>query len=346
MNRSVLLISHEDMTLHDPRAGHPERPDRLRALLTMLDDDSIAGTTREQAQPAPIEPITRVHAAAYVDSILALRGTSKTLDDDTAVSPRSVDAALLAAGASIRAVEAIVKEEHDASFALVRPPGHHAERDRAMGFCLFNNIAIAAQHAIDNLGIERVMIVDFDVHHANGTQHIFEDRPDVLVVTSQQEGLWPGTGAMDEIGTGAGMGRTVNIPLPEGDDGTEAIAAYASLLPRVAGAFEPQLILVSAGYDADARDPLAQLSWTLETFPVLVSILRAVAREHTNDRLALFLEGGYSLDALTDGVRASIGVLRAEHAQSVDVSTSELASMITRLLARHWPAGTFNGSTT
>lgn len=342
MHRSLLLISHDDMTLHDPRPGHPERPDRLRALHTSLRDEPIAGTTWEDAQPATIEPIKRVHDAAYVDSILALRGKAKALDEDTALSEHSVDAALLAAGASIRAVEAIVSKEHDASFALVRPPGHHAERDRAMGFCVFNNIAVAAQHAIDALGIERVMIVDFDVHHANGTQHIFEDRADVLVVSSQQDGLWPGTGAMHEIGTGPGIGRTVNIPLPEGDEGCEATNAYAQLLPRLADAFEPQLILVSAGYDADARDPLAQLSWTTETFQSIVAVLRTVARRHTDDRLALFLEGGYSLDALTDGVRASIDALRTEHAKAVDGSPSEPASRIAQLLAEHWPAHTLD----
>ncbi|HEU4538155.1 MAG TPA: histone deacetylase, partial [Polyangiaceae bacterium] len=214
MNDAVLLISDPSFLEHNTGPGHPERADRLRAIEELLAAEPLPNTFREAASAAPSELIARVHEPAYVERLASLRGQWEELDADTPLSPGSVDAAFRAAGAAVGAVEAVVRGRARASFALVRPPGHHAEAERAMGFCLFNNAAVAATYARAELGCERVLIIDWDVHHGNGTQHIFEHRSDVLVFNTHQFPFYPGSGSPTEVGFGEGAGFTVNVPLP------------------------------------------------------------------------------------------------------------------------------------
>jgi acetoin utilization deacetylase AcuC-like enzyme len=315
---SVLILADERMRLHDAGAGHPERPARLEAIEKQLQREPIASVKFAQPRPATRKAIVRVHDEKYVAFIDLLRGRSARLDADTAVSSHTVEAAYLAAGAAIDAVEAVMRGEASSTFALVRPPGHHAERDRAMGFCLFNNIAIAAQHAIDAHRLDRVLIVDWDVHHGNGTQHAFEDRRDVLFISTHQWPLWPGSGAASEHGRGAGEGFTVNLPLPAGFDDAGYIALFEQVIAPIADQYQPQLVLVSAGFDAHARDPLAGMAMTEGGFARLCAVMRDVATRHGNGRIALILEGGYDLDGLARSACACIATLAGAEQQSIN----------------------------
>jgi len=316
----TVVITHESMLRHDPcsvYAGHPERPERLRAVVEGLRSSGLTGLQWRAAQAADRSAILRVHEEAYVRGIEALRGRTAAIDADTAVSPGSVDAAYVAAGAVVEAVEAVVGGEAANAVALVRPPGHHAERGRAMGFCLFSNVAVGAAHAIAALGLDRVLVIDWDVHHGNGTQHIFEDRADVMVIGLHQSPLWPGTGAAGEVGVGAGRGFTVNIPLPEGmGDGDYAEAFRRIVVPR-AEAFRPQLVIVSAGFDAHLRDPLAGMRVTERGFAWMAAQAMAIAARHAGGRLVLAMEGGYDVASLAASWRACVGVLRGEAAAEV-----------------------------
>jgi acetoin utilization deacetylase AcuC-like enzyme len=305
----VLLISDPAMIDHDPGSGHPERPERLRAILEDLREQPVQGASFAKPQAATRAAIERIHSSQYIDQIDALRGKSARLDADTAVSPASVDAAYLAAGTAIMAVEAVIDGTSQGAFALVRPPGHHAERDRAMGFCLFNNMAIAAAHAIAQRGCRRVLIVDWDVHHGNGTQHAFEDRRDVLVFNTHQHRLFPDTGELNESGRGEGEGFTVNCPLPPGMNDATYLAIFQRVLIPIADQYRPDLVLVSAGFDGHRDDPLGGMALTDEGFANLCALVRDIARRHANGRLALILEGGYNLAALARSVRRCVEVL-------------------------------------
>jgi len=309
MTAEVLLLSDPAMIEHDPGPGHPECPQRLVTVCDTLRTQPVAGTRWATPQPAPRSVIERIHAPAYVDRLHELRGTSARLDADTLLSPGSIAAAWLAAGAAVDAVTAVISGRARRAVALVRPPGHHAEADRAMGFCLFNNIAIAAAHARVDLGCRRVLIVDWDVHHGNGTQHAFFDRSDVLFFSTHRFPFWPGTGDLHEIGADAGIGFTVNVPLPVGCGDTEYRAVFDKLLVPVADDFEPELILVSAGFDAHERDPLGGMSMTTAGYGSLSGVVCELADRLCDGRLVLILEGGYDLEALAGSVRACVNVL-------------------------------------
>lgn len=300
----LALATDDRMLAHEPGAGHPERPDRLRATVDALMASGIT-ILRVPIRAATPDELRSVHAPDHVDRMLALDGRYAQLDADTAVSPRSIEAALLAAGGTLALVETLVAPEGPTrGFALVRPPGHHAEHDRAMGFCLFGNIAIAAAHAIDRLGLGRVLIVDWDVHHGNGTQHLLEERGDILVVNLHQERIYPHTGAATETGRGAGIGATLNVPLPGGSGGPEYLAAMREVVVPAADSFRPNLVLVSAGFDGHVRDPLAGQMLTSADFGEMCSELCAVADRHCGGRIGLVLEGGYDLVALEESVVA------------------------------------------
>ena len=288
---------------------YPEHPARLTAIRHLLELEPVPGVTFEAGMAATREQLARVHTLTYLDHISQLRGESAWLDEDTtAVSPGSVDAAEVAAGTAIAAVEAAVQGRAKSSFALVRPPGHHAEPVRARGFCLFNNVAVAAAHARLALGCERVMIVDWDVHHGNGTQDIFWADPDVLCFDIHRAApFYPGTGTLEEIGVGLGEGTNINVPLPADAGDVAYLKAFREILVPAAEWFKPDLILVSAGFDPHTHDLAMNVSY--DGFAAMTGILQELARQQCGGRLVFVLEGGYNLISLSRGVRTVLKVL-------------------------------------
>jgi acetoin utilization deacetylase AcuC-like enzyme len=302
----VRVYTHADCLRHDPGAGHAERPERLAVVVAAL--RAQAGLDWAEAPEATRAQLARVHAPALIAQVLdsEIPGSLR-LDPDTVMSPDSPRAALLAAGAAVAAVDAVLGGEAAQAFCAVRPPGHHATADTAMGFCLFNAVAVAAAHALAAHGLERVAILDFDVHHGNGSQDIFAADPRVLYLSSHQSPLYPGTGAASEHG----VGNVVNVPLPP-DAGGEALrAAWREQLLPAARAFAPQLVLVSAGFDAHRLDPLAQLQAEADDYRWLGREIAALARACASGRVVSLLEGGYSLEALRDCSVAYLEGLRA-----------------------------------
>lgn len=297
---TLALVTHPACLEHDPGPGHPERPDRLRAVLAALRGDRALRLVEKQAPRATAEQLSRVHGPAYVDRILALAVPADrrfALDPDTVLSSGSVEAALRAAGGAILAVDMVIGRQADAAFVAVRPPGHHAEPNRAMGFCLFNNVAVAALHARHHWGLRRIAVADFDVHHGNGTQAAFWDDPDLVFASSHQSPCYPGTGARSERGA---AGNIVNAPLRPGTGSAGFRQAWEeSLLPAL-DAFAPELVLVSAGFDAHRADPLAQLMLETDDYDWITRELVALARRHAGGRLISLLEGGYDLAALAE----------------------------------------------
>jgi acetoin utilization deacetylase AcuC-like enzyme len=305
---SVALLFDSLCIAHDPGPDHPESPQRLEAIWRDLSARPVAGTEVIAPPRATQTQLERVHGAANVKKLLSLAGRAGALDQDTVISPGSLDAALLAAGAGTEGVRRVLQGEASAAFALVRPPGHHAESTHAMGFCLFNNVAVAAAEAHAR-GLARVLIVDWDVHHGNGTQHSFYSRRDVLFISTHQFPFYPGTGDAPETGHGEGEGFTVNAPLPAGCDDGDYAAVFADALLPIADAYAPQLVLVSAGFDAHAHDPLADMSVSTEGFAALCGAVKAIADKHCPGRLVLTLEGGYDPAVLAASVRACVEVL-------------------------------------
>ena len=301
------LYTHPACLQHDPGAGHPESPARLRAVLEGLDRDRFAALDRLEAPRASREALERVHEPAYVARILAsapAQGVVR-LDEDTLMSPGSTEAALRAAGAVTTAVDAVLGGTAVRAFCAVRPPGHHATANQAMGFCLFNNVAVGAMHALAAHGLERVAIADFDVHHGNGTQDIFAGEPRVLFASSHQWPLYPGSGAAQETG----VGNLCNAPLPPGTGPQGFRQAWSEqLLPRL-DAFAPQLLLVSAGFDAHRADPLAALQLGAEDYAWLTGQLVDLALRHADGRIVSTLEGGYDLPALAASAAAHVEAL-------------------------------------
>jgi acetoin utilization deacetylase AcuC-like enzyme len=301
------LFTHSACLQHDPGPGHAESPARLRAVLEALDHDRFATVDRIEAPRVTREQLLRVHTPAHVDRILAIAPESGTvrLDEDTLMSPASAEAGLRAAGAVVAAVDAVMTSRATRAFCAVRPPGHHATPDTAMGFCLFNNIAVGAAHAMAAHGLKRVAIADFDVHHGNGTQDIFQRESRVLFISTHQQPLYPGTGGADEHG----VGNIINAPLSPGEGSYEFRTLWNDvLLPRL-HAFKPQLVLVSAGFDAHQRDPLANLELQAEDYAWITERLVDLAHAHAGGRLVSTLEGGYDLQALASSASAHVGAL-------------------------------------
>ncbi len=293
---------------HDPGRGHPESPARLQRVLSLLADVPLAGVEMVRPRPATEVEVARVHSASLRTQLAATAGKRMELDADTHVSPRSYEAALLAAGAAVGATEAVWKGQARNAFALVRPPGHHAEPNLMMGFCLLNNAAIAAE-AARVLGAERVLVLDWDVHHGNGTQATFWQRSDVLYQSVHQFPFYPGTGAPTEVGTGPGAGYTVNCGLPGGRNDADWGAVFHDLLLPVALAFRPSLVIVSAGFDPHEDDPLGGMLCTERGFAAMCTLVKQLADATAQGRLVLLLEGGYSLVGLPRSVHACLEVL-------------------------------------
>jgi acetoin utilization deacetylase AcuC-like enzyme len=305
----TLLYTHPSSLEHDPGPGHPESPARIRAIEAAFAQDGLAGVLRREPPRAIREQLERVHEASFVEGILAAVPASgyRRIDADTVMSPGSGEAALRAAGAACAAVDAVLGGEGTNAFCALRPPGHHAEPDRAMGFCLFNSVAVGARHAIAVHGIARVSIFDFDVHHGNGTQAAFEREPRVQYLSTHQWPLYPGTGARHETG----VGNIVNRPLPAGTGSKEWRAVVeADILPAMDG-FAPELVMISAGFDAHRRDPLAMLELTEEDFAWVTRELLALAQRHAEGHVISVLEGGYDLTALANSSLAHLNALRA-----------------------------------
>jgi acetoin utilization deacetylase AcuC-like enzyme len=289
------FVYHPIFLEHLTGPGHPERPERLLIVLEAIESAGLKDVLKQLTpSPCPLEYVRAVHTERLVNTIKSLCGPSlQHIDPDTVVSEKSFEAALYAAGAGIAAADAIMAGEADNAFCAVRPPGHHAESDRSMGFCLFNNVAIAARYLQKAKGVEKILIVDWDVHHGNGTQEIFYDDPSVLYFSSHQYPYYPGTGSMQEGGSGKGETFTVNAPLRGGCGDREYQQVYSKMLPPVADVFKPDFILISAGFDAHEDDPLASMRLTDEGFAWLTRLVVELAQKHCGGRLISMLEGGY-----------------------------------------------------
>jgi acetoin utilization deacetylase AcuC-like enzyme len=297
---ATLLISHPAFLEHNPGPHHPERPDRLRAVLAALDDEAFADLVRAEAPEATTEQLTRVHPADYVSAITGIRPGPDELamiDGDTVMSAGSAEAAVRAAGALVAAVDAVLEGDVDTAFAAVRPPGHHATPTVPGGFCLFNHVVVGARHAQAAHGVEKVAVLDFDVHHGQGTQAVVEIDPTLFYGSTHQYPLYPGTGSARERGVD---GNVVNVPLAPRSGSDEFRSAWADRILPALDRFAPDLVIVSAGFDAHRRDPLAQLQVETGDFVWLTSELLAIADRHAGGRLVSALEGGYDLEALAD----------------------------------------------
>jgi len=333
------VVIDERYTAHDTGYGHPERAERISTLLEMLQSHPAPGIVRIDPRPATVEEIALNHASGHIAHVAATAGNAWfAFDADTPVSARSYETALLAAGGVVTLVDAIMDGVVENGFALVRPPGHHAEYDRAMGFCLFNNVAVAAHVLKQRHGLERVLIMDWDLHHGNGTQHSFYQDPGVLYVSTHQYPYYPGTGAVDEVGGGQGVSFTVNIPLRAGSGDPEFVEVFTRVIEPIARQFRPQFVLVSAGFDCHRRDPLGGLMVTEEGIALMTRVLLRCARESAEGRLAAVLEGGYDLLAVsTSASRVLDGLTGAESGEALPaVPASPTSERVRQVQRQYW----------
>lgn len=316
----MTLLYTDPLFLRHETGRHPERPDRLRAITARLDASGLRPRCAVgKIIPITVEEITKVHAGWIPDVVRQIaEAGGGHIDADTMVSPDSYTVALAAAGACVSATRAVLAGQDRTALCLVRPPGHHATPERSMGFCLFNNIALAARHAIDSHGLNRVLIIDWDVHHGNGTQDIFWEDGIVTFFSIHRygAGFYPGTGALDEIGSGAGLGHTLNAPVRYGTTRGNYRSMFASFLEKAAEKCKPELVLLSAGFDAHALDPIGSLGLEVEDFVMMTSLVRQVAETHAGGRLVSCLEGGYHLDALAESTIAHLEGLLGSRAET------------------------------
>ncbi|MDD5095445.1 MAG: histone deacetylase [Dehalococcoidia bacterium] len=304
-------IVYDPIYLEHETGSHPENSQRLVAIMQLLEESGLSQKLIHiPPRMATIKELLAAHSRGMIDNVefYSQRGGG-WLDGDTPSSPASYTAALYAAGGLLQATDAVLSGETNSAFALVRPPGHHATYDRSMGFCLFNNVAVAARYAEQKHGLERILIVDFDVHHGNGTQDVFYEDPSVMYFSTHQYPHYPGTGDFDEIGSGAARGNTINMPFPSGCGDDEYHRAYYEILAPVARRFRPQIIFVSAGYDTHWADDLAGMKVSVSGFADIVTLIKGLANDLCEGRMVFTLEGGYNLQALAYSVKATFDVL-------------------------------------
>ncbi len=335
-----LYFHHAASLEHDPRTqmpGHPESPDRLLAIERHLAGHDWCGWERRQAPQADESLLELIHSTRHIERIreLSLAGGG-AIDPDTFVGERSYRAALHAVGGACAMTRALLAGEGNVGFCGMRPPGHHAEPDRAMGFCLFNNVVLAAQLAISELGARRVFIVDWDVHHGNGTAEAFRRRPDVLFASIHQAGIFPGTGAMSDTGSGEGEGYTVNLPVPAGSDGELWLSLLEHVVLPIGESFKPDVLLICAGFDAHRLDPLAGCRLEVESFAEMTRQVRWFAQRLAIP-LGVVLEGGYEPDALAQSVQATLLALTESGPPSRAAPEGPLTSQAAAHFASHWP---------
>jgi acetoin utilization deacetylase AcuC-like enzyme len=307
---STLFYSHPTCIEHDPGSYHPECPDRLRSVMAGLSEDEFDHLDRREAPEIELKQVELVHSSQYVEQLMDSVPSDGlvSLDPDTSLSPGSGEATRRAAGSAVTAIDEVMARKANNAFCAIRPPGHHAESNRAMGFCLFNSAAIGAFHARKAHSLDRVAVIDFDVHHGNGTQHSLEGDAGMFYGSSHQYPAYPGTGAISETGT---ADNVCNVPLSAGSGSREFRKAYEDRILPSLRAFNPELLIVSAGFDAHALDPLAQLDVQTDDYAWLTRQLMDVADEHCDGRLVSLLEGGYNLDALRDSTQAHVRTLMA-----------------------------------
>ena len=335
----MLYLHHPSSLEHDPREfmpEHPDVPERIAAIETALAGVGWDGCDRRLAPAASAAELALVHTSAHITKIAELcECGGGQLDDDTFIGERSYAAALHAAGGACAMVRALLAGDHDVGFSMLRPSGHHAERARPMGFCIFNNVAIAAELAIRELGASRVLILDWDVHHGNGTAEIFRYRDDVLYASIHQQGLFPGTGPLADVGSGRGNGYTINIPVPAGSGDDAWLSVLEYVVVPAATAFAPELILISAGFDAHRADPLADCRLESSSFGQMACQIRDLAAT-LNSPVGAVLEGGYDLPSLSESVLATIAALNGAGESTMIAPDQIVTPRALSQVARSW----------
>ena len=329
------FFRHPASLEHDTGFGHPERADRIRAIEAELEARDWLGWEPLEAPEATEEQLLRVHPREYVELVREQSARSQAFDMDTPTSPGSYEAALRAAGGACALVESLLTGGERAGFSCLRPPGHHAETTTAMGFCLFANVAIAARHALDALGAERILVLDWDVHHGNGTNALFHDSREVLFVSVHQFPFWPGTGRLDDVGEGEGEGYSLNLPVAAGTGEPAFLWIVEHVVVPVARQYRPDLILISAGYDAHRDDPLGGLALETSSYGAMSSRMRVLGEE-LGAPVGAVLEGGYDLRALAESVAETMAALAGNADPPPEVASHPLAEPAADVLGRYW----------
>lgn len=345
MSSRTGIVRHHLYQEHLAEFPHVESPQRLKVVYDMLDGADMAGQfVTISPRPATNEELSWVHSQAHIERVAGTDGKSHvSLDPDTQTTPLSYQAAKLAVGGLFSLVDQIFDDAIENGFALVRPPGHHAERDRAMGFCLFNNVALGARYAMNTYGVKKVLIVDWDLHHGNATQNTFYTDPDVLYFSTHQYPYYPGSGGLGEVGRGDGMGFTINVPLWPGHGDAEFFQIFKRILYPITSAFKPELIFVSAGFDTYVGDPLGGMNVTPQGYAAMTRLIMDIAKSYASERVAITLEGGYHLNGLRESVRAVLkelvgdSILTAENLRAFEKgSPPPIVEEVIRVQRPHW----------